>query len=44
MELARLNDTDLLDSKEIYIREKSCSDCKEVRVGARIPTISANTV
>ena len=28
MELAHLNDTDLLDSKEIYIREKPCSDCK----------------
>jgi hypothetical protein len=24
MELAHLNDTDLLDSKEIYIREKPC--------------------
>jgi integrase len=31
MELAHLNDTDLLDSKEIYIREKPCSDCKDCR-------------
>ena len=31
MELAHLNDTDLLDSKEIYIREKRCSDCKDCR-------------
>jgi hypothetical protein len=26
-----LNDTDLLDSKEIYLREKPCSDCKDCR-------------
>jgi hypothetical protein len=26
MELAHLNDTDLPDSKEIYFREKPCSD------------------
>jgi hypothetical protein len=31
MELAHLNDTDLLDSKEIYIREKACSNCKDCR-------------
>ena len=31
MELAHLNDTDLLDSKEIYIHEKPCSDCKDCR-------------
>jgi integrase/recombinase XerD len=31
MELAHLNNTDLLDSKEIYIREKPCSDCKDCR-------------
>ncbi len=31
MELAHLSDTDLLDSKEIYIREKPCSDCKDCR-------------
>jgi integrase len=31
MELAHLDDTDLLDSKEIYIREKPCGDCKDCR-------------
>jgi hypothetical protein len=31
MELAHLNDTDLLDSKEVHIREKPCSDCKDCR-------------
>jgi integrase len=31
MELAHLNDTDLLDSKEIHIGEKPCSDCKDCR-------------
>jgi site-specific recombinase XerD len=31
MELAHLKDTDLLDSKEIYIREKPCTDCKDCR-------------
>ena len=31
MELAHLNDTDLLDSEEIFIREKPCSDCKDCR-------------
>jgi len=31
MEVAHLNDTDLLNSKEIYIREKPCSDCKDCR-------------
>jgi integrase len=31
MELAHMNDADLLDSKEIFIREKSCSDCKDCR-------------
>jgi integrase len=31
MELAHLNHTDLLDSKEIYIREKPCTDCKDCR-------------
>lgn len=31
MELAHLNDTDLLGSKEIHIREKPCSDCKDCR-------------
>ena len=31
MELAHLNDTDLLDSKEIFVREKPCSDCKDCR-------------
>jgi integrase len=31
MELAHLNHTDLLDSKEIYIREKFCSGCKDCR-------------
>ena len=29
MELSILNDTDLLDLDEIFIREKSCSDCKD---------------
>jgi hypothetical protein len=31
MELAHMNDADLLDSREIYIREKPCSDCKDCR-------------
>jgi integrase len=31
MELAHLKDTDFLDSKEICIREKPCSDCKDCR-------------
>jgi integrase len=31
MELAHLNDSDLLDFKEIHIREKPCSDCKDCR-------------
>ena len=31
MEIAHLDDTDLLDSKEIFIREKPCSDCKDCR-------------
>jgi integrase len=31
MELAHLNHTDLLDSKEIFVREKPCSDCKDCR-------------
>jgi len=31
IEIAHLNHTDLLDSREIYIREKPCSDCKDCR-------------
>jgi len=41
MELAHLNHTDLLDSKEIHIREKPCSDCKDCRprrAHARFPS------
>jgi len=36
MELAHLNDTDLLDSKEICIREKPCQSVVTPNAGAAL--------